>query len=147
MQKGPVKKWARVCLSPGRDVGVGSQIAATGICARHRLTEAGKLLELGWLIFILVAALDFNADREVVAMLAAAKTRQTSVPGTVQTRYILGERPVSLNEKVGRHPQASEPVKARMGGAVEAPHEEVCHCRAPIGALGQADPMDHQKVN
>ncbi len=147
MQEVPVKKWARVRLSPGRDVGVGRQTAATGIRARHRLTEGGKLLELGWLIGVLVAALEFNPDREVVAMLAAAKTRLTSVPGTVQTRYILGERPVSLNEKVGRHPQASESVKARMGGTVKAPHEEVCHCLAAIGALGQADPMDHQEVN
>jgi hypothetical protein len=126
---------------------VGSQVAATGIRARHRLTEGGKLLELGWLVAILIATLDFNADREVVALLAAAKTRLTRVPGTIEARHILVDRPVSLYEKMGRHAQAFEPLETRVGSTVEASHEEVCHCLAAIGALGQADPMDHQKVD
>ena len=63
----------------------------------------------------IVAALQLDAYREIVAGMATCELRDAGVPGTVGERNVLHEAPVTMHQKMGGDPQTCQPSKIRMG--------------------------------
>src|ERR1700675_2556662 len=55
-----------------------------------------------------VTALQFDADREIIAALAAEKTRRAGVPRALVAGHELLERAVAMDHEVRRHPHAAQ---------------------------------------
>ena len=146
MQVIPVEARAGVCLAARCNVGVASDAHAGGMGLLNDPTELGQPLKLNRLIGQCIAALQFHANRKIVAATAAHERGHAGMPGPIVTRDILNHQAVASNQKVGRDPQALQGGKARVRSAVEPPQEEVRDVVALETTLGQADAMHHDQV-
>jgi len=115
----PVKAWAGVRLAPRRNIAV----------AHHRLQRivAAQLSEqpiegpiLDALEGGMVAALELDADGEVVAVLPPQPVRNAGVPCPPRARNELDQLAVTADEEVGRYPQGVDLTKIRMRFGIEA---------------------------
>src|SRR5258706_409808 len=92
-----------------------------------------------------VGALEFDADGEVVALLAPVPRRDARMPRAHLGRHVLDHGAVAANEVVRRHLHRRDPGEIRMRLRIEAPHEEVVDPRAAVFARRQRDVVDHDE--
>jgi hypothetical protein len=103
MQPRPVKRRPGIGFAPRRNVAVACDPVNTNVWpGRHNLlANSGQRLVLILGIRHLVTAFKLNANGEIVALVLAAKTGTTSVPGTVQQADKLDKRTITAYQQVG----------------------------------------------
>src|SRR4029453_6424726 len=107
---------AGVGLAPGCDVTVARDPARRQrrVGALQAGDEGRERLVLALVVGRIVRALEFNADREVVAAAAAAPLRAPRVPGAKPERHVLHEAAVAVDQHVRRYAKVLDRLKIRM---------------------------------
>src|SRR5688572_7605133 len=102
--------------------------------------QRAVLRGLEWL---LLGALELNADGEVVAAVAAAPGGDPGVPRAALRRHELDHRAVAPDEKVSRHSQFADFPEIGMRLRVEAVGEQALDRVAAVLPRRQADRVQH----
>ena len=92
-------------------------------------------------------AFEFDADRIVIAVRAAAPRRCTGVPGAIVAAHELPQLAVASYIEMRGHLQAADGPEVGMRVPVEPVGEELLHFVAAIAAGRQADRMQHDEVD
>lgn len=94
-----------------------------------------------------VATLEFDPDRVVIAARPAFPARYARVPRAPVTPHELGEPTLPVNDEVRRHAEALEPGKIRMRAAIEAVEKQIVYCRASEFTRRQTDGVYDEQID
>jgi len=140
----PVEVRARIGLAPRGDIAVARQrfyrVAAPQL--REQPVE-GQVLSI--LERQLVATLELDADREVVAVRPPHPVRYTGMPCTLGARHELDQCAATANEKMRRNSQALYFAEIGMGARIQAIGKQVDDSGPAEFAGWQADGVDHHQ--
>src|SRR5207237_198239 len=129
---------ARIRLAAGRHVAVRGDVAKREALAQ-RAYQGRKLCVLRIREGRSIRALELDAEREVIAALAAAPSRSTGVPGTAMHRHELQQCTIAAHEKVCGHFQRMDLPEIRMQVRIEPVGEEPLDRIAAVFARRKAD--------
>ena len=140
----PVKERPGIGLAPWRDIGVPNDCINWIKCAQ-RLDQIDESKVLCILEGLLITALQFNANREIIAALTALPGRYSGVPGALLATNELDQCPVAGNQKVGRNTGAADPCEIGMGIRVEGVGKQADNIVAAKLCGWQTDGMHHEQ--
>jgi len=138
MKAQPVEVRARVGFSSRRDITVANDVA-NRIARADPVHQSGKHVILRGRKRPGVAPLQFDADRKIVAALAAAPARHARMPGAPTTFDELDQLAVAPDQEMGRDTQACDRPEIRMGIGIEPIGEERLDVRPAEPVRRQAD--------
>lgn len=146
MQSQPVEMRARIRLAARRDVtvtdDVGNRIVAAdpvGKCGQNPVLRRHEAPG--------VAALEFDADREVIAMLAALPTGRSRVPGPAIAGNELDQFPIAAYQKMRRYLQMGNFREIGVGGRIEPIGKQRFDGRTTELVWRQAYGVDHDQLD
>ena len=94
------------------------------VAARERPDEPGQHCVLRARIRDVVATLELDSDREIIAALPAAPGRLPGMPRALAARHELDQRAVAPDEEVRRHAQFGDRREIRVCAGIEAVGEQ-----------------------
>ena len=112
----PVKRRAGVAFAAGGDVAVAAD-ACRGdarVAGDDGAGEAGERLVLAQGVGLLVAAVKFNADAEIVAVFPPLVVGNAGVPSAVEGGNVLPDMAVAQDEEMGGDAQVRNAVEIGM---------------------------------
>jgi hypothetical protein len=144
----PVEARTRIGLAPGRDVAVTDQRRA--LQRRIRLAERPQQLDeppvLDGFVVAVVRALELDADREIVAALAALVAGLAGVPCPPVEGHELDNFAVAPDQGVGRDLQPADLGEIGMALGIEAVSEQGLDVGPAEVAGGQADAVNDDQL-
>lgn len=146
MEAKPVEMRAGIGLAPGRYIAVaddvGNRIAAADSFGKRRQHLVLHRHEPS-----LVAAFQFDADREIVAALPAAPNRRARVPGPAITGHELNQLAVTANQEMRRHAKMGNSGEIGMAGRIKPVRKQCLDGRPAESAWRQADRMNDDQFD
>src|SRR5438034_11484431 len=137
-QPRPVETRAGIGLATGCDVAVRGDVAQRE-CSFQTVNQLDQARVLSVGEGGIVRAFELDADREIVAPLAAAPARDAGMPGAARDRHELHELAVAPHEEVRRDAQLRDLAEIRVRFRVEAIGEEALDRVAAVLPRRQAD--------
>ena len=139
----PIKIRAWIGFSARRYVGMSRDIRYWVMLAQ-RASEPPERFVLRIGEGLVIGALQFHADGEIIATLAAAPARLARMPSAPAGRDELCDLARTPDEKMGRYLEPGKLRKVRMRLVVQAVEEQIHHTLAAEFAGRQANVVDHQ---
>jgi len=140
MQTRPVERGTGIGLAAWGDVAV-SDDRFYGISPARRSDESRQRLVLRCQVTYLVGTLQFDADREIVALCAAAPRRGASMPRALRARDELHQAAIATDEKVRRDLLLRNRGEIGVRGGVKRVGEEAYDAIAAEFSWGQRNPV------
>jgi hypothetical protein len=145
----PVEVRAGIGLAARRDVAVADDARRRdgGIGPHQRARHDRQAPVLARLERPVVAALEFDADREIVAAAAALERRLARVPGAPVEGHVLSRVTAAEDAQVRRHPELAELAEVRVRRRVERVGEQRVDEAAAEAPGRQGDRVHHQQAD
>ena len=90
-----------------------------------------------------VIALQFDANRKVIAIAAALEFRDASVPSSILDADKLNQIPISLDQEMSRHFELSDGLKVRVNVGIQVAQKELFDVSSPILIRRKANGVNH----
>ncbi len=96
---------------------------------------------------VLVGALKFNTDGEIIAALTPLETRRSGMPCTLLNRHKLDQLAVASDQKMRRYTQILDGFEVRMSCWVERIGEQLQDCVATEFSRRQTNAVHHNQID
>lgn len=142
----PIEARARICLAPRRDVAVTDHAFD-----RVTLTQFGKQLVESQVLSVfewtLVAALEFDTNGKVVAVLPPHPIGSAGVPSAKGAWNELNQLSIATDEEMGRNPQTRDLLEIGMRLRIKVVGEQLDDLRAAEFVGWQTDGVNDDESN
>ena len=142
----PVEMRSRIRFTPRRDVRV-TRAGDNRVSIVERTCERAQSRILRIAVRNIVRTLEFDANREIIAMGATAPQRLPRMPGAALTRHELKKRAIAANKKMRGNTQCGDALEIRMRPRIKPVHEQINDGRSVEDPRRQTDVVDDQQIN
>ena len=118
-----------------------------GVVLFQSVAKLRQTFVLGNFKSVTFQALQFNANRVVIAIAAATVMRCARMPSAIVAADKLPYFSLALNEEMRRHFEAADALVVRMGIPIELVGEQLMHRLRTVFARWQTDGVNHDQID